>query len=69
MTDRSRSDRPAVTDGFGGVVNGSTFIRRTLVWGIGLAVAATAMYLMQTSCATCSRPEPASEPFGLAGSA
>ena len=47
MTDRSPSDGAAMTDGFGGVVNGSTFIRRTLVWGIGLAVAATAMYLMQ----------------------
>ena len=47
MTGRRTPDEPQVGTGFGGAVSGSLFIRRTLVWGVGLAVAATAMYFMQ----------------------
>ena len=48
MTDQSRADKAnTATTGSGVLPNGPLFIRRTLVWGIGLAVAATAMYFMQ----------------------
>lgn len=47
MTAADPTDEPSTDAGFGAAYGGPLFIRRTLVWGIGLAVAATAMYLMQ----------------------
>ncbi len=47
MTGRSRVDETAATTMFAAAPSGPLFIRRTLVWGIGLAVAATALYFMQ----------------------
>ncbi len=44
MMDRTDTEH---TVGPFGAPSGPLFIRRTLVWGIGLAVAATAMYFMQ----------------------
>ena len=47
MSERKGSGRQAAGSGVTGVPGGSLFIRRTLVWGVGLAIAATAMYFMQ----------------------
>lgn len=47
MTDGERTPGPTVPGELDGVANGSLFIRRTLVWGVGLAIAATALYFMQ----------------------